>query len=221
MRNKSIISATISALYALPFLMFFSLTPGSSSGQEGKGNQTVQADKVLALKLVLRDLYASHIFWVRNVVYATMLGQDAWAKASEDEAVKNARALGDTIQPFYGQEAAAKLFQLFAGHYGAVKAYLLAAKKGSKSEKDKAIAELTKNAEEIAAFLSGANPYLPKDTVFSLLKVHGSHHLSQIDEVKAKNFAHEAEIWNAMLKHIYVISDAIAEALAKQFPEKI
>jgi flagellar motor switch protein FliM len=53
--------------------------------------------------------------------------------------------------------------------------------------------------------------------VLSLLKTHGSHHIAQIDDIKAKNFAHEAEVWKAMLNHI----NTIADALAKQFPNKI
>jgi len=57
--------------------------------------------------------------------------------------------------------------------------------------------------------------------VLSLLKTHGSHHIAQIDDIKAKNFTFEAEVWKAMLDHTYTIADAIADALAKQFPDKI
>ena len=79
---------------------------------------------------------------------------------------------------------------------------------------------LTANAEEIAVFLSGANPNLPKDTLQELLLAHGGHHLQQIQEVQAGQFEKEVVTWSAMKGHIYVIADALTDALAKQFPEK-
>jgi len=50
---------------------------------------------------------------------------------------------------------------------------------------------------------------------------HGGHHLAQIDELKAKRYLDEAANWIAMRKHMNDIADAIAGAIAKQFPAKI
>ena len=82
------------------------------------------------------------------------------------------------------------------------------------------MANLTSNAREIAKFLSGANPYLPEDTVFGLLAAHGGHHVAQIGQIAAVDFQSEAATWQAMRTHMLVISDAIADALAKQFPDR-
>jgi hypothetical protein len=49
---------------------------------------------------------------------------------------------------------------------------------------------------------------------------HGAHHLEQIQEVQAGEYGKEAETWAAMKGHIYIISDALADALARQFPDK-
>ena len=68
--------------------------------------------------------------------------------------------------------------------------------------------------------LSGANPNLPEDAVFGLLSSHGGHHISQIDEVAARDFAGEAKTWHAMRHHMLVIADAIADGIAKQFPDR-
>jgi len=79
---------------------------------------------------------------------------------------------------------------------------------------------LQRNAGEIAAFLSAANPNLPKDTVEGLLAAHGAHHIAQIQQLQAKDYEGEAQTWAAMTQHMYVIADALGGALAKQFPEK-
>ena len=176
--------------------------------------------KVVATDAALRDLWSGHIFWVRNVVTATLARNDAAAKVAEGEVVANAHGIADAIKPIYGDKAGDALFELLAGHYGAIKAYLTATAAGDKSGQEKATADLLANADKIATFLSGANPNLPKDAVLGLLQAHGGHHIDQIQQIKAKQYAEEAKTWAAMQTHMYVIADALTGAIAKQFPEK-
>lgn len=82
---------------------------------------------------------------------------------------------------------------------------------------------LSANATEISRFLSGANPNLPFDTLNGLLLAHGGHHvqqIQQIQQVQSKQYALEAQTWEAMKRHMYVIADALAGAIAKQFPKQ-
>jgi hypothetical protein len=176
--------------------------------------QTVQA------AAALRDLWIGHVFWVRNVAVDTFAGNTAAAAAAENEVVANAKQIAAAIEPYYGKAASDKLFGLLAAHYGAVKQYLEATAAGSKTKQDAATDALTSNASEIATFLSGANPYLPFDTLNGLLLAHGGHHIQQIQQLKAKQYAEEAQTWEAMKQHMYVIADALAGAIAKQFPDK-
>lgn len=165
----------------------------------------------------LRDLWIGHAFWVRNVAVATIGGNKAAAKAAEEQVVANAKAIAGAIEPFYGEPAADQLFGLLAGHYGAVKEYLNAR---GKPAQDAAWKKIGANADEIATFLSGANPNLPKDTLLSLLVAHGGHHVQQIQQLRAKDYAAEAQTWAHMTQHMYVIADALTGAIAKQFPAR-
>lgn len=168
----------------------------------------------------LRDLWVGHIFWVRNVATNTIAGNKKAAAAAEKEVVANAKQIAAAIEPYYGNAASEKLFGLLAGHYGAVKQYLEATAAGSKAKQDAAVKNLTGNAGEIAKFLSGANPNLPFDTLNGLLLAHGGHHIQEIQQLHNKQYAEEAQTWEAMKKHMYVIADALAGAIAKQFPAK-
>lgn len=176
--------------------------------------------KVVETGAAVRDLWVGHIFWVRNVVVATLAKNDAAAKASEQQAVANAKAIAGAIEPFYGASAKDALFKLLAGHYGAIKSYLTATVAADAAAQGKATDALVKNAEEIAVFLSKANPHLPKDTVNGLLQAHGGHHIQQIQELKDGKYEAEARTWEDMKSHMYVISDALTQALAKQFAAK-
>jgi hypothetical protein len=167
-----------------------------------------------------RDLWVGHIFWVRNVVTDTLAGNKQAAAAAEKAVVANAKAIAASIEPFYGKVASEKLFGLLAGHYGAIKQHLEATVAGSQAKQDAAVKNLTTNATGIARFLSGANPNLPFDTLNGLLLAHGGHHLQQNQQLKSKHYAQEAQTWEAMKNHMYVIADALAGAIAKQFPAK-
>ena len=69
-------------------------------------------------------------------------------------------------------------------------------------------------------FLAGANPNLPVETLRGLLTAHGAHHIEQIKQLEAGQYQQEAATWAAMTRHMYVIADALAGAIAKQFPDK-
>jgi hypothetical protein len=176
--------------------------------------------KVAETAAAQRDLWVGHVFWVRNVVADTLAGNKKAAAAAEKEVVANAKAIAASIEAFYGKAASEKLFGLLAGHYGAIKQYLDATAAGSTAKQDAAVKNLTGNATEIARFLSGANPNLPFDTLQGLLIGHGGHHLQQIQQFKGKQYAQEAQTWEAMKNHMYVIADALAGAIARQFPAK-
>ena len=175
---------------------------------------------VFETKMALRDLWVEHVFWIRNYVLAYHAGDEKQRDAAETQVVANAKALAQSIELFYGGAASEQLFTLLAGHWGAVKSYNEATAAGSQPEQKRALDQLTTNAHQIADFLSGANPFLPSDTVFGLLAAHGSHHVSQISDIKAGEFEHESQTWAAMRSHMLVIADAIAGALAQQFPDR-
>jgi len=179
---------------------------------------TAMPAKVAATRKAVEGLWVGHINAVRAVVVAEVGGQDT--KAAEGEVVANAHAIADAIAGFYGKPAGDKLFTLLAGHYGAVKAYLDATVAKNAAGQSAATDKITSNADEIATFLSGANPYLPKATLMEMLMAHGSHHISQIQQLAAKDTAGEAKTAAQMKTHIIAIADALTDALAKQFPAK-
>jgi hypothetical protein len=176
--------------------------------------------KLAATQAAERDLWMGHIFWVREVSRALVEKNQAAADAAEKQVVANAKQIAGSIEPFYGKAATDQLFKLLAGHYTAIKAHATATVAGDAAGAKKAIGELTSNADQIAKFLAGANPNLPEATLKSLLAAHGGHHVQQNQQLAAHDLAGEARTWDAMKTHIYTIADALAGAIAKQFPDK-
>jgi hypothetical protein len=174
----------------------------------------------LTTRLAERDLWVEHIFWIRNYALANQFADQKQAKVAADQVVDNATKIANSIAPLYGQPAADQLLKLLAGHWGAVKHYSDATVAKDAKGKQAAVTELTGNAKAIAAFLATANPNLPEATLVTMLTAHGGHHITQIDEFAAHDYASEARTWAMMRTHILALADALTGALVKQFPDK-
>jgi succinate dehydrogenase/fumarate reductase flavoprotein subunit len=120
----------------------------------------------------------------------------------------------------FGKAAGEQMMTLIAGHWGAIKTMTDATPAGDKASAATARSALMSNASDIAVFLSGANPNLPVDTVRGLLVAHGAHHAAQNNQEMSGDLKGEQATWTAMQAHMDVISDALAGAIAKQFPNK-
>ena len=178
---------------------------------------TINAQQA-ATRAVLRDLWVEHVFWIRSYVAAGVADDAAQQKVAADQVVANAKAISGAVASFYGEAAGDQLLGLLAGHWGAVKAHADAARAGDDAAQQAALADLTANAKEIAAFLAGANPHLPEATLVNLLVAHGAHHVAQNRQFAAGNYAAEAKTWAAMRAHMFTIADALTNAIGEQFP---
>jgi len=150
----------------------------------------------------------------RNLVTGALEAQAA------DAVVANAKQLSGAVAGFYGKAGGDRMMELLGGHWGAVKALTDARAKNDNAAADKAMNDATTNAGDIAKFLAGANPNLPEDTVRGLMLAHVAHHGQQIQQIMAGDMAGEATSWAAMQQHMDMIADALASAIARQFPDK-
>src|SRR5690606_6443590 len=157
--------------------------PGLASADEEAAEAAEVPAKVAATQDALRDLWIGHVFWVRDVVDARLEDNGKQAKAAEQQVVANAQAIAGAIEPFSGDGASGRLFELLPGHGGAISASLDATIADRSSRQDRAPARLAANARDTAAFLSSANPNWPEEALRGLLATHGAHHVQQIHQL--------------------------------------
>ena len=172
------------------------------------------------LQAALRGLWHGHVVETRNYALAVKAGDTDAAGRAEQDVIANATEISDAVASFYGAAAGEKMLGLLGGHWGGVKALTGANHRGDAAGAQQALGDLVANAGEIATFLAGANPNLPADAVRGLLVAHGGHHAAQTQQIMAGDMAAEAQTWTAMQAHMDVIADALAGAIAKQFPDK-
>lgn len=212
-----VIMSPIHRAMAVLLLAVVGLAGCAHEGRSGAGvNPLGAAD----MKAILRDLWSGHNFWIRNVVLDHTTNNRKALDFAENAVTANARQIAKVFTPFYGEAATEQLFTLLVKQYGAIKAYSEATVAGSKSRQEAALADYASNTDEIADFFNGVNRYLPKDTVRGLFAAHGADHVELINELHEEDYGHEAETWQVMQQHVYVIADTLTTALEKQFPAK-
>ncbi|HYU80423.1 MAG TPA: hypothetical protein VEK56_15645 [Vicinamibacterales bacterium] len=134
--------------------------------------------------------------------------------------LKNQDDIGNAVAQHYGKPAGEQLTKLLKEHITIAVDIIKFAKAGDKASQQQADTKWHKNAEDIAEFLSKANPNWPNATLVD----HMNRHLSTTtDEVVArltKNWDADVRAFDAVYDHILKMSDALSEGIIKQFPEK-
>ena len=178
-------------------------------------SMTKAADLRVALNLLLLD----HVYITAQATDQALVGNDAGFKAAAATLDKNTVGLGNAIGAAYGDAAKTTFLELWRKHIGFFVAYTQAAAKGDAAGKAKADADLDGYRKDFDAFITGANPNLPKGAVADLLVNHVKGLEALIDAQAAKD-----PTWpdKAMVAadHSQKIADPLAGAIAKQFPDK-
>ena len=187
---------------------------------EARAVKSANPVRVAEMRQTFRDLWLGHIYWVQHAVLSSAMSGPAERDAVEKEVEANTKQIANMVTPFYGEAASEKLYSLLQVNIDAVRDYSEATVAGNTPQQEAALARLASNADAIADFLSQVNPYLQKDTVRSLIAAHGAHHVLQINQYKAKDYAQLQETWPMMRQHVYLIADTLTTALVKQFPHQ-
>ncbi|MBW3549753.1 MAG: hypothetical protein KY442_02690 [Proteobacteria bacterium] len=172
------------------------------------------------LQADLRALWNGHVDATRDYALAVKADDSAAADRAAQDVVANAKAIAEAVAGFYGEPAGYTMLALLGGHWGGVKALTDSHRSGDATAAAQALDALVANADEIAVFLAGANPHLAADAVRGLLVAHGGHHAMQAQQIMTGDTAAEARTWIAMQAHMDVIADALAGAIARQFPDQ-
>ena len=179
------------------------------------------ASKAADLRVTLNNLLGSHVYLAGLPVRMALGGSDPGFKAGIATLDKNSVELSKAIGSVYGTAAEARFLELWRAHLGMFVAYTQAVAKNDAAGKTKALADLDGYRADFDAFLSGANPNLPKGAVASLLVMHVTGISKAIDLLAAKDYASAYPQLKTAEDHSIMIADPLAEAIVTQFPDKL
>lgn len=176
-------------------------------------------DAIWSLKAGLRRLWADHVIWTRQYVVAAVGGTPD-VEAAAGRLLKNQEDIGGAVVPFYGADAGQALTGLLKQHIMIAVDLIEAAKTGDDEKFKAEDAKWTKNAEEIADLLSGANPNWPVKDVVDLLGLHLSLTKQEVVARLEQDWAADVEAFDQIFTEILTVADVLADGIVKQFPDR-
>lgn len=176
-------------------------------------------EKQCFLKTAMRKLWADHVVWTRDYIIAATT-QSPEVPVATQRLLKNQDDIGNAIAPFYGSQAGTQLTKLLKEHI-LIAADLIAAAMIDDKAKYKAIDnKWHANAQDIAAFLSSANPYWPKDALVNMLNDHLALTTQEVVARISKKWADDVTAFDKVFNQAMMMADDLTAGIIKQFPEK-
>jgi hypothetical protein len=168
----------------------------------------------------MRKLWEDHVTWTRLAI-VSFIDDLSDLEPTVARLIQNQTDIGNAIKPFYGEEAAEQLTKLLEGHINGAVELLTAAKAGDQRQVKKETAQWYRNGNQIADFLSNANPdSWPREEMRSMMETHLDQTLDEA--VQRLKGHHEAEVrtYDEIHVHILEMADALTDGIVAQFPEK-
>jgi hypothetical protein len=169
--------------------------------------------------MAMRKLWEDHITYTRNYIISE-IGDLGDVPAVSKRLLKNQDDIGDAIKPYYGDDAGKKLSALLRDHIMIATEVVKAAKVNDKPALDKAQQKWGANADDIADFLSSANPNWNKSDLRDMLHKHLDLTTGEAVSRLKKDWDADIDFYDRGHVHMLMFSDMLVDGIAKQFPEK-
>ncbi len=130
------------------FFLAFILNPFKSNALENTYCRDISCNKAACdLRMSERKLWIDHVTWTRSFIVSDLASLDDKSDVLE-RLLKNQEDIGNSIKPYYGEEAGNKLTTLLKGHIELAGQVTDAAKNNNKDDLEKYNKLWYENAEK-------------------------------------------------------------------------
>jgi hypothetical protein len=203
-------------------LLALALARGHDAAAHGDAQHAAPAAVTpteLALRQDMRKLWEDHITWTRLAVIS--LTTDAPdTQATVARLLRNQADIGNAVKPFYGKAAGAKLTGLLRTHILIAADLIAAAKSGDQDAVTAQQARWQANADEIAGFLSSANPAWKRAEMRAMMRDHLRLTTNEVVARLTKDWAADVRAYDRIHVQILHMADMLSDGLVAQFPAR-
>jgi hypothetical protein len=165
-------------------------------------------------------LWENHITWTRLTIVGVFT-DDPETPTTVQRLLQNQADIGNAIKPYYGDAAGDQLTALLHDHITGASDLLMAAKAGDQAAIKAASDKWYANGDQIATFLSSANPqHWPLDTLKALMKTHLDTTLAEALANQKKDYPADVAAYDTVHEHILMMADALSAGIIAQFPDR-
>ena len=207
------------ALLCAVIALAFSGAQSARSEPSATGSRPI-FETELALRNDMRKLWEDHVTWTRMVIVsvaADLPDRDA----AVGRLLANQQDLGDAIKPYYGDAAGDRLTELLREHILIAADVLTAAKAGDSAALDAALQRWYANGDEIAAFLSAANPEnWPLEEMKQMLRKHLDLTTAEAVARISGDWEGDVRAYDRAHEQVLEMADMLSAGIVAQFPAR-
>jgi hypothetical protein len=172
------------------------------------------------LRADMRKLWEDHVTWTRVYIISAVADLED-QKAAAGRLLENQVDIGDAIKPIYGDAAGTRLTALLEDHIKIATEVIAAAKAGDAVKKEDAGNRWYYNADDVATFLSGANPeYWPASEMKKMMRDHLDLTTAEVVARIQKNWSADVAAYDKVHDAILMMADMLSEGIIRQHPDK-
>jgi hypothetical protein len=207
-----------SFLVALLISLTLVIIPNSASASSPKNEP--ESTKETALHDAMRKLWEDHIIWTRVFIISAAAELSDKAAAT-DRLLQNQVEIGNAIKPYYGDAAGDQLTGLLKEHITTAAEIVAAAKAGDKAKQEDATKRWFTNADQIADFLSNANPKnWPQGEMRKMMRDHLNLTTEEVVARLQSNWAADIAAFDKVHEQILHMADMLSAGIVKQHAAK-
>jgi hypothetical protein len=182
--------------------------------------RAVDSPKEMAFQDAMRKLWEDHIIWTR--VFIISAAADLPDKeAATNRLLQNQVDIGNAIKPYYGDAAGNQLTTLLKEHITTAAEIVTAAKAGDKAKQDDATKRWFVNSDQIADFLSKANPKeWPQAEMRKMMRDHLNMTTEEVVARLQGNWAADIAAFDKVHEQILHMADMLTAGIIKQHSAK-
>lgn len=174
----------------------------------------------LDFQQAMRKLWEDHITWTRVYIISAVAGLPETSTAAQ-RLLQNQADIGNAIKPFYGEQAGDQLTQLLRDHILIATDLLAAAKSGDSAKVQDASTRWYDNANQIANFLSTANPKnWSLSDMQDMMKMHLDLTLQEATARLKGDWTGDIAAYDKIHDEILGMADMLSAGIINQLPDK-
>lgn len=166
----------------------------------------------------LRLLWEQHVFWTRLAILSMAFGLPD-EQLVTDRLLRNPKDFETVLTPFYGEAAASKFAELFTSHLAIAAELVKAAKANDSAAAADAEKRWYANADQIASFLAGINPYWSAQEWQKMLYDHLAMTKTEAVDILTQNYADSISMFDRIEQEALAMADRMTQGIVEQFPQ--
>jgi hypothetical protein len=198
----------------------FGFSGHGNSRNAHANDRTQNSDSAISFRNDVRKLWEDHITWTRLAIIAIADGRPEQGPTVQ-RLLQNQTDIGNAIKPYYGDAAGNQLTALLHDHIVIAAEIITDAKAGDTAGVNDASARWYANGDEIATFLSGANPQQwPLDHMKQMMREHLDLTLAEAVAHLSADYPADVAAYDRVHTAILSMADMLSLGIINQFPKQ-